>query len=230
MRSRWRSGLVAFLVLPVVAMASAPSPAVAQQIDVAAAQKRFQDLYAAGDYSAALAEAQKTEAAAKRGGTNNFAYVTALNDLARAHQALGRYAEAAAMFKQVVGTLQKNLPPTDQRLAQPLANLATVYLLQANPGEAEKLYKQALAIATKAQAGPSQDVALLISNLADVYKAQARYDEAEAQYKRALEMAEKTGGPSSLLVALILNNLTKVYEDQSRFKEVEEASARARHP
>ena len=33
----------------------------------AAAQKRFQDLYAAGDYSAALAEAQKTEAAAKRG-------------------------------------------------------------------------------------------------------------------------------------------------------------------
>ena len=227
MRSRWRSGLVAFLVVPVIAMASAPSQAVAQQIDVAAAQKRFQDLYAAGDYSAALAEAQKTEAAAKRGGTNNFAYVSALNDLARAHQALGRYAEAAAMFKQVLGTLQKNLPPNDQRLAQPLANLATVYLLQANPGEAEKLYKQALAIATKAQAGPSQDVALLISNLADVYKAQARYDEAEAQYKRALEMAEKTGGPSSLLVALILNNLTKVYEDQSRFAEVEDASRRA---
>ncbi|HZD64088.1 MAG TPA: CHAT domain-containing tetratricopeptide repeat protein [Xanthobacteraceae bacterium] len=227
MRSSWRSGLVAVLVVPVIAMASAPSPAVAQPIDVAAAQKRFQDLYAAGDYSAALAEAQKTEAAAKRGGTNNFAYVTALNDLGRAHQALGRYAEAAAMFKQVLGTLQKNLPPTDQRLAQPLANLATVYLLQANPGEAEKLYKQALAIATKAQPGPSQDVALLTSNLADVYKAQARYDEAEAQYKRALEMAEKTAGPSSLLVALILNNLTKVYEDQSRFKEVEEASARA---
>jgi hypothetical protein len=38
-----------------------------------------------GGYSAALAEAQKTEAAAKRGGTNNFAYVSALNDLARAH-------------------------------------------------------------------------------------------------------------------------------------------------
>jgi CHAT domain-containing protein/tetratricopeptide (TPR) repeat protein len=227
MRSRWRSGLIAFLVVPVIAMASAPSQAVAQQIDIAAAQKRFQDLYAAGDYAAALAEAQKTEAAAKRGGTNNFAYVSALNDLARAHQALGRYAEAAAMFKQVLGTLQKNLPPNDKGLAQPLANLATVYLLQANPSEAEKLYKQALAIATKTQAGPSQDVALLISNLADVYKAQARYDEAEAQYKRALEMAEKTGGPSSLLVALILNNLTKVYEDQSRFAEVEDASRRA---
>jgi CHAT domain-containing protein/Tfp pilus assembly protein PilF len=227
MRSRWRSGLVAFLVLAVTAMASAPLRAVAQPIDVAAAQKRFQDLYAAGDYAAALAEAQKTEAAAKRGGTNNFAYVSALNDLARAHQALGRYAEAAAMFKQVLATLQSNLPPTDPRLAQPLANLATVYLLQANPGEAEKLYKRALDISTKAQGGPNQSVALLMSNLADVYKAQARYEEAEPQYKRALDMAEKTAGPSSLLVALILNNLTKVYEDQSRFQEVEDAGRRA---
>jgi hypothetical protein len=62
----------------------------------------------------------KTEAAAKRGGTNNFAYVSALNDLARAHQALGRYAEAAAMFKQVLGTLQKmsgawSSPPSHSR-------------------------------------------------------------------------------------------------------------------
>ena len=213
--------------MPVIAILSAPLQSMAQQIDVAAAQKRFQDLYAAGDYAAALAEAQKTEAAAKRGGTNNFTYVSALNDLARAHQALGRYGEAAAMFKQVLGTLQRNLPPTDPRLAQPLANLATVYLLQANPGEAEKLYKRALDISTKAQGGPNQSVALLMSNLADVYKAQARYDEAEAQYKRALDMAEKTAGPSSLLVALILNNLTKVYEDQSRFHEVEDASRRA---
>src|SRR4030081_11275 len=152
MRSRWRSGLIACVVVPVIAIVSVPLRATAQQNDVAVAQKRFQDLYAAGDYSAALAEAQKTEAAAKRGGTNNFAYVTALNDLGRAHQALGRYAEAAAMFKQVVGTLQKNLPPTDQRLAQPLANLATVYLLQANPGEAEQLYKQALALVAAARA------------------------------------------------------------------------------
>jgi hypothetical protein len=77
MRSRWRSGLIACVVVPVIAIVSVPLRATAQQNDVAAAQKRFQDLYAAGDYSAALAEAQKTEAAAKRGGTNNFAYVSA---------------------------------------------------------------------------------------------------------------------------------------------------------
>ena len=57
------------------------------------------------------------------------------------------------------------------RLAQPLANLATVYLLQANSIEAEKLYKQALEISDQgAGLGSNQNVALLMSNLADVYK------------------------------------------------------------
>jgi len=223
----WRSGLAASVILLAIAADSLRLPSAAQQIDLAASQKRFQDLYEAGNYSAALAEAQKAEAAAKRGGTNNFAYVSALNDLARAHQALGRYGEAAQMFKQVVSTLQKNISPTDLRVAQPLANLATVYLLQGNSAEAEKLYKQALDITTKAKGPQDSAVAMLMSNLGDVYKNQARYDQAEAQYKRALEVAEKTSGPNSLLVALILNNLTKVYEDQSRFGEVQEAGERA---
>src|SRR5712691_7654333 len=223
MKSGWRSASIAFGVALMLAAASAP--AAAQQADVAASQKRFQDLYAAGDYAAALAEAQKAEAAAKRGGTNNFAYVSALNDLGRANQALGQYGKAAGMFRQVLDTLQKNIPPGDGRLAQPMANLATVLLLQGNAGEAERLYKQALEIETRGPASPS--VAILINNLADVYKSQARYADAEAQYKRALDMAEKTSGPNSLQVALVLNNLTKVYEDQSRFDEVEAASKRA---
>jgi len=227
MRPRWRSGLAASVIVLVIAADSLLLRPAAQQTDMAASQKRFQDLYAAGDYSAALAEAQKAEAAARRGGTNNFAYISALNDLARAHQALGRYAEAAGMFRQVLSVLQKNAPPTDPSVAQALANLATVYLLQSNAGEAEKLYKQALDITTKAKGAHDPAVAMLMSNLGDVYKNQARYEQAEAQYKRALDIAEKTSGPNSLLVALILNNLTKVYEDQSRFGEVEDAGKRA---
>ena len=41
------------------------------------------------------------------------------------------------------------MPPTDARVAQIQANLATVYLLQGSHGEAEKLYKQALDATTK---------------------------------------------------------------------------------
>jgi CHAT domain-containing protein/Tfp pilus assembly protein PilF len=198
----------------------------AQQFDIAAAQKRFQDLYTAGDYAAAFAEAQKTEAAAKRGGTNNLPYFLALNDLGRAHQALGRYGEAVGLFRQVLAAFQKNMSPTDPNIAQVLANLATALLLQGNAGEAEKLYKQALDIRTK-QSAESPAVVVLINNLGNVYKSQARYDDADAQYKRALAMAEKIGGPDNLQVALVLNNLTKVYEDQGRFDEVEAAGKRA---
>ena len=192
----WLGGLIAMVVALMLAVGTVLTPAAAQQVDIADAQKRFQSLYAAGNYAAAFTEAQKTEAAAKRGGTNNINYILALNDLARAHQALGHYGDAAGMFKQVLDTLQKNIAPTDPRVAQALANLATVYVLQARPGEAEKLYKQALDIQTKALGPSNATVATLISNLGDVYKSQARYDEAEAQYKRALDMAEKVSGPA----------------------------------
>jgi len=226
LKSGWRSGMV--VLIGVLLLALLPvSKRAAAQIDIAAAQKRFQTLYASGDYAAALAEAQRNEAAAKRGGTNNLAYVLALNDLGRANQALGRYNDAATMFKQVLSTLQKNVPPTDPRIAQLQANLATVYLLQGSYGEAEKLYKQALATTTKALGPNDPQVVLLVNNLGDVYKSQGRYEEAEAQYKRALEMAETASGPNSLQVALVLNNLTKVYEDQSRFDQVEAVGKRA---
>src|SRR5262245_12326841 len=172
MRSIWRSGFAASVIVLLVAAESVMLPSAAQQIDLAASQKRFQDLYEAGNYSAALAEAQKTEAAAKRAGTNNFAYVSALNDLARAHQALGRYPEAAGMFKQVLSILQKNAPPTDPSVAQALANLATVYLLQSNSGEAEKLYKQALDITMKAKGANDPGVALLMRHIGAVYQHQ----------------------------------------------------------
>ena len=223
MRSGWSSGLAAL----VVAVGFGLTPAAAQNIDIAAAQKRFQELYAAGNYSGALAEAQSTEAAARRAGTNNITYILALNDLARAHQELGHYADAAAMFKRALDALQKNVPPSDPRTGQVLANLATVYLLQGNSGEAERLYKSALDIATKALGSNDPAVVKLIGNLGDVYTSQARYEEAEAQYRRALDMAEKVSGPQSLQVALVLNNLTKIYEDQGRFVEVENATKRA---
>lgn len=222
-RSVWCGRLAAFLVAVGIAWA----PAAAQTIDIAAAQKRFQELYAAGNYSGAFAQAQSTEAAARRAGTNNITYILALNDLARAHQELGHYADAAAMFKRVLDTLQKNVPASDPRIAQALANLATATLLQGNGSEAEKLYKQALDIATKSLGPNDPAVVRLIGNLGDAYTNQARYAEAEAQYQRALAMAEKNNGPNSLQVALVLNNLTKIYEEQSRFAEVETATKRA---
>ena len=224
---RNRGGIVPLLAALLLALLFACAPAAAQPLDIAAAQKRFQALYAAGRYADAFAAARDTEAAAKRAGTNNIAYVLALNDLARAHQALGHYGDAATMFTGVVDALKKNIPPSDPRLAQALANLATVDLLRHRTADAERLYRQALGIARQALGPSDPAVITLIGNLGDVYKDEARYTDAEAQYREALDLAEKASGPDSLAVALVLNNLSQVYEDQSRFAEGEAATRRA---
>jgi hypothetical protein len=65
-----------------------PTPAAAQRDDTGAINKRFQDFYAAGNYFAALEEAQKYEVAVKaQFGTSHVKYGSALNNLARVYRA-----------------------------------------------------------------------------------------------------------------------------------------------
>ena len=112
MKSGRRGGMAALLV---AGARNGVGPAAAQQVDIAAAQKRFQDLYAAGNYAAAFAEAQKTEAAAKRGGTNNIAYVLALNDLARAPPGVGPLQRRGRRCSsRCSAPCRTNVPPTDR--------------------------------------------------------------------------------------------------------------------
>ncbi len=201
--------------------------AVVAQGNISAAQKRFQQFFAAGKYQDAFAQATRTERQARRGGTNSFTYVLALNDLGRAQQALGQYPEAAQSFERVISILRRNVPANDPNLIQVNANLAKVYLLMGRYGKAEAMFKAARD-ATAKTAGDSPKLATLMMNVGDVYRFQARYDEAEAQYDKALSLAEKTAGANSVEVADTLNNLTKIYEDQGRFDEAAAALERAR--
>lgn len=192
-----------------------------------AAQKRFQQLFAAGKYHDALEQATKGEQRARRRGTNSFAYVLALNDLGRAQQAVAQYPEAAKSFERVIAILRKNVPANDPNVIQVNANLAKVYLLMGRYDKAEAMFKAARD-ATAKTAGNSAKLATLVMNVGDVYRFQARYSEAEAEYDKALALAEKTAGPNSVEVADTLNNLTKIYEDQGRFDEAAAALVRAR--
>src|ERR1700732_2831982 len=71
------------------------APAVAQQGDLDAIYKRLNELFAAGNYSAALVEAQKFEAGVKaRFGSNNANYAVALSRLAGVYWKQGKYADA----------------------------------------------------------------------------------------------------------------------------------------
>ena len=81
----------------------AVTPAASQQGDPVAIQKRFNELYAAGNYPAALVEAQKLEAGFKaRFGVNHANYAIALASLADVYSVQGKYAEAEALYKRAV--------------------------------------------------------------------------------------------------------------------------------
>jgi hypothetical protein len=92
---RLLSFATALIVL--VGVIGCPPSATAQRADVEAIFKRVQELLGAGNYPAALAEAQKFEAAAKaQYGINHTWYGVALGRLATAHQKLGHYAGSCA--------------------------------------------------------------------------------------------------------------------------------------
>jgi len=163
------------------------APAMAQQGDLNAIFKRFSELYRAGDYPAALIEAQKFEAVVKaRFGVNHSNYGSALNNLALVYQAQGNYAEAEALDKRTLAIKEHTLGTGHRDVATSLYNLAHVYQLEGKYNEAEKLYKRALAIGEKALGAGHPDVANTVNGLALVYHLRGDYTNAEELYKRAI--------------------------------------------
>ena len=85
-------------------------PAEAQQSDPQAIYKRYQEYYQAGNYAAAVVEAQKLEAVAKgRFGTNHTSYAAALNNLARVYWRQGKYSDAEGLYKRALAIREKAL-------------------------------------------------------------------------------------------------------------------------
>ena len=79
------------------------APAAAQQGDLNAILRRFNELYDAGNYAAALVEAQKHEAGVKaRFGVNNAYYGNTLYNLANVYEAQAKYAEAEGLYKRAL--------------------------------------------------------------------------------------------------------------------------------
>ena len=99
-------------MLLALAIHAAQTPASAQQNDLKAIYKRFLQFHRAGNYTAALIEAQKYEAAVKaRLGTNHLGYAGALYNLAIEHQAQRQYGEAEGLYKRALAIVEKAKGP-----------------------------------------------------------------------------------------------------------------------
>ena len=212
------------IVIVVIAMA----PAAAQQTDLNAILRRSNELHAAGNYPAALVEAQKLEAAVKaRFGEKHAIYAMALINLAHVYQSQSNYGEAEGLYRRALTITEKALGENHPDVAMALNNLAAVYSQQGKYAEAEGLFKRALAIREKVLGTDHPRVAQTRENLATLYAAQGKYADAERLYKRTLAVKEKALGANHPDVAMALNNLAAVYSQQGKYAEAEGLFKRA---
>ena len=228
MRTKLRNAITAGMLVFMLAIVPAATTVSAQQVDLNAILKRFNELLTAGKYDAALVEAQKSEAGVKaQFGTNHVNYAAALNNLAIVYEHQGKYAEAEVFYKRALAINEKALGAKHLGVATTLNNLALVYRNQSKYAEAEGLHKRALAIREQALGANHPNVAQTLNNLAIVYQDQGKYAEAEALSKRALTIREQALGANHPDVAVILQNLANVYNSQGKHVEAEGLYKRA---
>jgi CHAT domain-containing protein/tetratricopeptide (TPR) repeat protein len=232
-----RTGILAFgLILRCVAVLIGMSvfaligiaPAVAQERDLDEAFRRFDKLFAARNYDAALIEAQRLEALVKeRVGTAHSRYGAALNAIAGVYDKQGKYAKAVELFKRAIQIYQDFPRSNRLELIAILSNLGWVYSKQGNYTAAEEVLTRVLRMREQSLGPGHLDVAHTADFLGQVYAEQDRYAEAEALFKRALGIREKKLGASDLRISDTLTNLARVYEDQGRYAEAEDLLKRA---
>ncbi|MGH6834344.1 MAG: tetratricopeptide repeat protein [Methylocella sp.] len=216
------------ILLTCLTVTGAVTSGAARQADFFAIERRYQKLFAAADYSGALAEAQRLESTLKaRFGAGSRNYSVALFDLAYAEEKLGKYAEAAELYHRALAIKEKALGPSDPNVALTLNNLANVYSSQGKYAEAAGVYQRALAIRENALGPSHPDVAQTLTNLADVYKSQGKYAEAVELLQRAQTIEEKTRGPSHPNVGYPLTGLADVYDSQGKYAEAAQLLQRA---
>lgn len=123
----------------------------------------------------------------------------------------GHYDEALPLAERALALCEKNLPPTDPRLAQALHDLAETHAHRGDVAKAEPFYRKSLAIYEKKPGKNQLDLATLLDHFASALTNIQRLDEAQGMFERALKIAEQVPEtPGKKLHAQALNNLAGI--------------------
>jgi tetratricopeptide (TPR) repeat protein len=204
------------------------TPAAARRANIAVLVERYHALHAAGDYRAALHQAEMLEASVKaQFGTKHANYATVLDMLAKAHEAQGHYGEAELVLKQSLALKEGSKGQKNVQVAKTLNLLANLYAKQGRYADAEPLSRRALEMAEKERGAGRASLGPALNGLANIFIGQGRYDEAEALQKRALAIVEKSKDSANDDYVATLGNLAAVHYLQGRFGEAETLFLRA---
>ena len=123
----------------------------------------------------------------------------------------GKFDEALPIAENVLSIRERVLPANDRRVADALANVASLRLAKHETDTAEKLYGRALAIYEAAGDPDNKLVVALLKRLVFVTVSKRDFEKAELLAQRIVSIGEKKYKPQQLETATALVNLAEVY-------------------
>jgi tetratricopeptide (TPR) repeat protein len=159
-----------------------------------------------------------------------------LSDLADLYNLQGRYAEAEAALRRVIGASRSAAERRDSPagLARDLSRLGALLRAQGRYAEAEAAFTGAMDLLEPAYGVDHAYVAICLASLAELARLQRRFDEAERLYWRAYMLRGYLYGHESSPVGETLQGLAAMYAAQRRHGQarhlVERALAIAEKP
>ena len=202
---------VLFVSVAVIALAAGLASAPAQQGEIGAIEDRLQRLFEAGNYTAALAEANKLVNAAKtRFGVNSAPHAQALTNLGHVLAKLNRMDQAQAAYKQALEIFDK--APDPSSILEALQGLSAVYeqlgrfadVVPLAQREYEMLQRE-LGPTHQEVAEARQGLVLALARASSQRFKEKRFAEAEQLARRAQSIhVQSTGGENSGEVTLLM--------------------------
>jgi CHAT domain-containing protein/Tfp pilus assembly protein PilF len=187
-------------------------------------EKSFFKYFNAGDYGAALIEAQKLVPLIRSSsGEQSLSYVISLAHVAESLANLDRSDEAIPVFRQAIAINDSLQQPNRNQAVALRAELGGEHDKLGRLHEAETSLREALAMLDPTL--PPITVFTVYNNLGNVLWHQGRYHDAEKTHRQALAVWEKT--PSAPGAATSMQNLGIVLMRQGRFAETEALFKRA---
>jgi tetratricopeptide (TPR) repeat protein len=115
-----------FILAAMLVTSFISAPAVAQEDQAAALDKRYMEPYRAGKFSEAVPLAQQALAIREKAlGSDHPNVATSLNSLASFYLERGRYTEAEPLFKRSLAISEKSLGLDHPEVATPMPNRST---------------------------------------------------------------------------------------------------------
>ncbi len=147
------------------------------------------------------------------------------NNYANLLSDVGRYAEAADLYKESLETLRDH--QRDLHVARAANNYANALAGMNRADEAIPYYRMALELHREYNAGDDFDLATTMSSLGVELAGLGEAEEAEPLLLEALAMHERLMGPDHISISVDLNNLSSLYSRTGRYPEALECVERS---